>query len=158
MNKFKVGDKVRLREDLEVGKEYGRVRFLSGMEDIKGKELTIYYISEDGDYTFDEANYYCSEEMLEKVFNDSDVLKFALDEFNTTKEELIKKHKKNNIDEQDIESIKKRCNDFESYCDNNRFCDTCDVYKFKKRNNIKGLGTRGCMLNCMLVYEYLLKK
>ena len=91
MSKFKVGDKVRLRDGLEAGEKYGGVVFLSDMEALKGRELTIYYISEDGDYTFDEANYYCSEEMLEKVFDDSDLLEFALDEFNTNKEELIKK-------------------------------------------------------------------
>ena len=32
-------------------------------------------------------------EMLEKLFNDSDLLKFALDKFNITKEELIKEYK-----------------------------------------------------------------
>ena len=154
MNEFKIGDKVRLREDLEVGKEYGRVRFLSGMEDLKGKELTIYYISEDGDYTFDEANYYCSEEMLEKVFNDSDLLKFALGKLNIAKEELEKElreeYEKNKIDKQVVEHMKKRYNDLESHCSKTE-CNTCEVYKFKKRNGI-GAG------NCILVYEYLFNK
>ena len=43
MNEFKIGDKVRLRDDLEVGEKYDGVVMLSGMEDLKGKELTIYY-------------------------------------------------------------------------------------------------------------------
>ena len=150
MNKFKVGDKVRVIDDLEVGKEYGEVRFLSGMEDLKGRELTIYYISEEGDYTFDEANYYCSEEMLEKVFNDSDLLEFALNKLNIAKEELREEYKKNEIKKQELEDIVKRCSNFESYC-NGKDCSECDVYKFKKRNNMKELGTK----NCILVYEYL---
>ena len=150
MNKFKVGDKVRLREDLEVGKEYGRVRFLSGMEDLKGKELTIYYISEDGDYTFDEANYYCSEEMLEKVFNDSELLEFALNKLNIAKEELREEYKKNKIKKQELEDIRKRCNNFENYC-NYRCCDDCEVHKFQKDNDMNKLDTR----NCILIYEYL---
>ena len=154
MSKFKVGDKVRLRDGLEVGKEYGEVRFLSGMEDLKGKELTIYYISEDGDYTFDEANYYCSEEMLEKVFSDGDLLEFALGKLNIAKEELEKElreeYEKNKIDKQVVEHMKKRYNDLESHCSKTE-CSTCDVYKFKKRNGI-GAG------NCILVYEYLFKK
>ena len=150
MNKFKVGDKVRLREDLEVGKEYGRVRFLSDMEDLKGRELTIYYISEEGDYTFDEANYYCSEEMLEKVFDDSDLLEFALNKFNIAKEELREEYKKNKIKKQELEDIRKRCNNFENYC-NYRCCDDCEIHKFQKDNDMNKLDTR----NCILIYEYL---
>ena len=93
MDKFKIGDKVKLRDHLRVGRYYGELKFLSGMEALQGKELTIYDISLQGNYTFEESNYYCSEEMLEKFFNDSNLLKFALDKFNTTKEELIKEYK-----------------------------------------------------------------
>ena len=150
MNEFKIGDKVRLRDDLEVGEKYDGVVMLSGMEDLKGKELTIYYISEDGDYTFDEANYYCSEEMLEKVFNDSDLLEFALNKLNIAKEELREEYKKNEIKKQELEDIVKRCSNFESYC-NGKHCSECDVYKFKERNNMNKLDTR----NCILIYEYL---
>ena len=150
MSKFKVGAKVRLRDGLEAGEKYGGVVFLSDMEALKGRELTIYYISEDGNYTFDEANYYCSEEMLEKVFNDSDLLEFALNKLNIAKEELREEYKKNEIKKQELEDIVKRCSNFESYC-NGKHCSECDVYKFKKRNNMKELGTK----NCILVYEYL---
>ena len=93
MSKFKVGDRVKLRNDLRVGRCYGKIRFLSNMQALQDKELTIYDISPQGNYTFEESNYYCSEEMLEKLFNDSDLLKFALDKFNITKEELIKEYK-----------------------------------------------------------------
>ena len=156
MNEFKIGDKVRLRDDLEEGKEYGRLIFVSGMEDLKGKELTIYYISEDGDYTFDEANYYCSEEMLKKVFNDSDLLEFALDKLlYMTKEELIERYKKSKISEQDLEDIKRCCDNFKSYC-SSRFCDNCDIHKFKKENGLNGLGL-GTEI-CMLIYGYLFEK
>ena len=55
--------------------EAWKLKFLSGMEALQGKELTIYDISLQGNYTFEESNYYCSEEMLEKLFNDSDLLK-----------------------------------------------------------------------------------
>ena len=154
MNEFKIGDKVRLRDDLEVGEKYDGVVMLSGMEDLKGKELTIYYISEDGDYTFDEANYYCSEEMLEKVFSDGDLLEFALGKLNIAKEELEKElreeYEKNKTEKQVIEHMKKRYNDLESHCSKTE-CNTCEVYKFKKRNGI-GAG------NCILVYEYLFNK
>lgn len=154
MGKFQIGDKVKLRDGLEVGRDYGGITFLRNMKDLQGKELTIDFISEKGNYGFEESGYVCSEEMLKKVFNDSDLLEFALDKLlDMTKEELIEKYKENNIDKQELEDMKKRCKDFENYC-NYRCCDTCDVYKFKKRNNMKELGTR----NCMLIYEYLFKK
>ena len=154
MGKFQIGDRLKLRDDLEVRRRYGKLEFLSGMRNLEGKELTIDFISEEGNYGFEESGYVCSEEMLKKVFNDSDLLEFALGKLlDMTKEELIEKYKENNIDKQELEDMKKRCKDFGNYC-NYRCCDTCDVYKFKKRNNMKELGTR----NCMLIYEYLFKK
>ena len=41
MNEFKIGDKVKLRDDLEVRRRYGKLEFLSGMRNLEGKELTI---------------------------------------------------------------------------------------------------------------------
>ena len=155
MNEFQIGDKVKLRDDLEEGEVYGRLTFLSGMKELQGKELTIDYIDKDGDYTFEEGNYYCSEEMLEKVFSDGDLLEFALGKLlYMTKEELIERYKENKISEQDLEDMIKRSKDFKSYCDNNKFCIDCDVHKFQKRHGLDGLDTK----NCMLVYEYLFKK
>ena len=39
--KYKVGDKVRVREDLEVGEWYGEDTFVSKMVPFKGKVVTI---------------------------------------------------------------------------------------------------------------------
>ena len=153
MNKFKVGDKVRLRDDLKVGRDYGEITFLRDMKKLQGKELTIDYISQQGNYILKEGRFYYSEEMLEKVVDDSDLLEFALGKLNMTKEELRREYKKNKISEQDLENIKKCCDDFEDYC-NSRGCNTCDIYKFKERNNIKGLGTK----SCLLIYKYLFEK
>ena len=157
MSKFKIGDKVRLRDDLEEGKVYGGVTFLSGMKELQGKELTIDYIDKDDDYTFEEGNYYCSEEMLEKVFSDGDLLEFALGKLNIAKEELEKElreeYEKNKIDKQIVENISKRYRDFENYC-NGKCCDDCDVEKFLKRNNMKEVSAG----NCILIYEHLFNK
>ena len=154
MSKFQIGDKVKLRDDLEVRRRYGKLEFLSGMRNLEGKELTIDFISEEGNYGFEESGYVCSEEMLKKVFNDSDLLEFALDKLlDMTKEELIEKYKENKIDKQELEDIERRCEDFESYC-SSRGCGDCDIEKFIKRNNMKDTGTR-C---CMLIYEHLFKK
>ena len=87
MNKFKVGDKVRLRNDLEVGKEYGGLDFVSGMEFLQGKEATIDGISKQGNYTLEESCYFYSEEMLEKI-DDSDDLLNIKERFKWTWNEL----------------------------------------------------------------------
>ena len=56
--KYKVGDKVRVRSDLQIGTQYGAYMFASGMVDYKGKVVTIsaidlnrlrYFIEEDGE-------------------------------------------------------------------------------------------------------------
>ena len=157
MNEFKIGDKVRLRDDLEEGEVCGGLTFLSGMKELQGKELTIDYIDKDGDYTFEEGNYYCSEEMLEKVFSDGDLLEFALGKLNIAKEELEKElreeYEKNKTEKQIVENISKRYRDFENYC-NGKCCDDCDVEKFLKRNNMKEVSAG----NCILIYEHLFNK
>lgn len=153
MNKFKVGDKVKLRDDLEVGRDYGEITFLRDMKDLQGKELTIDRISRQGNYILKEGRYYYSEEMLEKVNDTDDLLEFALGKLNMTKEELRREYEKNKIGEQIVEDIEKRCKDFENYC-SSRGCGYCDVYKFLKRNNMEDTGTR----RCMLIYEYLFEK
>ena len=158
MGKFQIGDKVRLRDDLEVGEYYGEIKFLSGMKELQGKELTIDCIDKDGDYTLKEGcYYYYSEEMLEKVFSDGDLLEFALGKLNIAKEELEKElreeYEKNKTEKQIVENISKRYRDFENYC-NGKCCDDCDVEKFLKRNNMKEVSAG----NCILIYEHLFNK
>ena len=153
MNKFKVGDKVRLRDDLEVGRDYGGITFLRDMKDLQGKELTIDRISRQGNYILKEGRFYYSEEMLEKVNDTDDLLEFALGKLNMTKEELRREHKKSKTEKQIVEDVIKRCEDFESYC-SSRGCGDCDIEKFIKRNNMKDTGTR----RCMLIYGYLFEK
>ena len=156
MNKVKIGDKVRLRDDLKVGEEYGEVSFSSSMNKLKGKELTIEGMSLKGNYEIEESYFFLSDEMLEKVDDDNtdNLLEFALDKFGISKEELEEEYKKNKIKEQELEDMKKRCNDFESYCSSNKCCIDCYVRKFQKSNGLDRLGTR----NCMLIYEYLFKE
>ena len=153
MNKFKVGDKVKLRDDLEVGRDYGGITFLRDMKDLQGKELTIDRISRQGNYILKEGRCYYSEEMLEKVNDTDDLLEFALGKLNMTKEELRREYENSKTEKQIVEDVIKRCEDFESYC-SSRGCGDCDIEKFIKRNNMKDTGTR----RCMLIYEYLFEK
>ena len=153
MNKFKIGDKVKLRDDLEVGEDYGEITFLRDMKDLQGKELTIDRISRQGNYILKEGRFYYSEEMLEKINDTDDLLEFALNKFNMTKEELRREYENSKTEKQIVEDVIKRCEDFESYC-SSRGCGDCDIEKFIKRNNMKDTGTR----RCMLIYEHLFKK
>ena len=153
MSKFKIGDKVRLRDDLEVGEYYGEITFLRDMKDLQGKELTIDRISQQGNYILKEGRFYYSEEMLEKVNDTDDLLEFALGKLNMTKEELRREYENSKTEKQIVEDVIKRCEDFESYC-SSRGCGDCDIEKFIKRNNMKDTGTR----RCMLIYEHLFEK
>ena len=154
MKKFKVGDKVRLRNNLEVGKKYGKITFLIQMEGLKDKEMRVEGISPQGNYILNDGRtLYYSEEVLEKVNDTDDLLEFALDKLNMTKEELRREYENSKTEKQIVEDVIKRCEDFESYC-SSRGCGDCDVEKFIKRNNMKDTGTR----RCMLIYEHLFKK
>lgn len=65
--KFKVGDKVKIREDLSFGKYYS-VHLSRSMLSNKGKEAKITYISPDDDtchLDIDGGNWWWSEDMLE---------------------------------------------------------------------------------------------
>ena len=79
--KYKVGDKVRVREDLEVGEWYGKEVFVSKMTLLKGKEVTISYIDSYGYYRVkeDSENLRWTDEMFSgKVSED-----FSPEEFNS---------------------------------------------------------------------------
>lgn len=67
--KFKVGDKVRIREDLVIGRTYGGITnysFLSEKDGHLGAQ-TITRITNSGNYRLDKATFTYSGEMLEPV-------------------------------------------------------------------------------------------
>ena len=67
--KYKIGDKVKIREDLEVGKEYNDCTFIGDMEKYKGKIATIYYCYNDGSYDIDldGGDWFWTDEMFEDI-------------------------------------------------------------------------------------------
>lgn len=65
-NKFKVGDKVKVREGLVADKFYGNMRCSSTMARVGGSVLTIDYIEAEH-YGVNENIYFWSDEMLEPV-------------------------------------------------------------------------------------------
>lgn len=64
--KFKVGDKVRVREDLEIDKMYGNYEFIKEMAHLKGEIITIKEVLKSG-YRIEEEYYMWTDEMLEEV-------------------------------------------------------------------------------------------
>ena len=77
MSKFKIGDKVKLRNDLVVGKYYNDVYFSDEMCKNLGKEFVVHDIDIEGYYTIKTVkcsyilNESFSEEMLEPIKNES---------------------------------------------------------------------------------------
>lgn len=64
--KYKAGDKVRVRKDLEAYEEYGNINFTESMEKYKGKIVTIEAINSNSYFVEeDNKNYYWTDEMFE---------------------------------------------------------------------------------------------
>lgn len=74
MAKFKIGDKVKVKEDLIIGEQYGSYIFIGGMENSLGKVYEIIgsytphvYILDYDDNSKDDYKYLFTEEMLESI-------------------------------------------------------------------------------------------
>lgn len=67
MSKFKVGDKVKVRKDLEADKYYSGLRFSPKMEVYKGQIITIEYIDYFRPISYVVNGWHWNDEMLEPV-------------------------------------------------------------------------------------------
>ena len=68
--KYKVGDKVKIREDLIVGNKYGADTYVDDMEQYKGEITTVAKITDNNKYKLDIDGYWCwTDEMLEDCVN-----------------------------------------------------------------------------------------
>ena len=145
--KYKVGDKVRVRKDLESGNYYGKAFYISSMDEFKGGKYVITKIW-DQCYQIDNFGYWWSEEMFESV-DDEKVLEYALEKLGMTKEELAN-------EEEDIRFIDnnfKEKNRYLQYCDKfNSQCEGCKIKKFKDKYK------KHVVPNCRDIYRYLKEK
>lgn len=74
---YKVGDKVKIREDLEVFKKYNELFFVKEMEEYKGKIATITRVSpiqRSYDIDIDDGDWSWTDDMLKACINDNIVL------------------------------------------------------------------------------------
>jgi hypothetical protein len=81
MMKYKVGDKVRIRKDLDVGMFYGGCRFVLEMRDLVGETVRITEVSKrDGYYRVDSNDKYWTDEMFEgkEKMNDNDSIRILV--------------------------------------------------------------------------------
>lgn len=89
--KYKVGDKVKVREDLEVDKKYGTEEFVEEMEEYRGKIVTIDTVNKDDYYIEeDKQTWAWTEEMLEDVKNDNKSIGQIIDECLKNPEMILK--------------------------------------------------------------------
>lgn len=79
--KYKIGDKVRVRDDLVVGKCYGSLCFSSNSQEYKGKIFTIGSLESELYMLDGTDDWYWSEEMLEPVDKevDKDIYDFIIE-------------------------------------------------------------------------------
>lgn len=65
--KYKVGQKVRVKKDLVIGRQYGKYCFSSLMNYLRGNVLVISKVFDNGYYLEEPSHFYFSDEMLELV-------------------------------------------------------------------------------------------
>ena len=147
--KYKIGDKARVRQDLEPGNFYGKAYYASTMGKFKNMECVVTNIY-DGTYNINNSEYGFSDEMLEPV---DDLLEYALEKLGMTKEEL---ENEINEDKKDIKFIEKCIKDNEKrkeYCKKfDSDCNSCEVRRFKDKYEKYGY------IPCDDIYKYLKEK
>ena len=89
--KYKVGDKVKVKEDLEIGETYGGLTFSVQMREYRGQIVTI-KTADDDSYQIeeDELNWYWTEEMLEDVEEEKMTIGQVIDNLMNNPDIIIK--------------------------------------------------------------------
>ena len=149
--KYKVGDKVRVRKDLELDKKYGDVLYSLDMDEFKNKECVITKVGFIA-YKINNSVHWWSEEMLKPV---DDLLEYALEKLGMTKEELEDEMNRDKEDIAFVEQYRKHKKERREYC--NRFnsdCEGCEIKKFRDKYKDKYYGD----IDCTAVFRYLKEK
>ena len=149
--KYKIGDKVKVRKDLEPGNFYGRAYYGSDMNKFKAMECVVTNIY-DGTYNINNSEYGFTDEMLEPV---DDLLEYALEKLGMSKEELKDEMNKNKEDIKFIEKCIKDKSEIREYCKKFPFnCTGCGIKKFKDKYKDKYYGD----MECVDLFRYLKEK
>ena len=147
--KYKVGDKVRVRKDLELDKKYGDVLYSLDMDEFKNKECVITKVGFIA-YKINNSVHWWSEEMLEPV---DDLLEYALKKLGMTKEKLKNEMDRDKEDEEKAKEMVRLNHEMTAYCDSFKWkCQGCKVKEFKDKYNKFG------RMICSDVFKYLKDK
>ena len=147
--KYKVGDKVRVRKDLEAGNFYGRAYYSSDMNKFKAMECVVTNIY-DGTYNINDSEYGFTDEMLEPV---DELLEYALEKLGMTKEELKDEMNRDEEDMAKAIEIVRLNNEVEAYCNLfNASCEGCKIREFMNKYSKVG------KMECNDVFRYLKEK
>ena len=147
--KYKVGDKVKVRKDLEPGNFYGRAYYSSDMNKFKAMECVVTNIY-DGTYNINNSEYGFTDEMLEPV---NDLLEYALKKLGMTKEKLKNEMDRDKEDEEKAKEMVRLNHEMTAYCDSFKWkCQGCKVKEFKDKYNKFG------RMICSDVFKYLKEK
>ena len=150
MNKYKIGDRVKIRKDLEVNEKYGAHYFVDTMSEMRGLTLTIDEVYDDGTYRVKEIGYNWTEEMIEGLAEETinkKMLEFVFKKYGITKEELEREMNKDKELEKTIQDIADSYNDFRDYCINcSRICDrrSCKIAKISEDYDLRGTRKPSC--------------
>ena len=140
--KYKVGDKVKIREDLTCGKYYDGVRFAYNMNDCRGKVFTIKTVGRHGIidyYNVEETSWYFSDGMIEDITNKGELMKdFKITKYNNYNNKVVV------VTFEDGSQEKACCNDADKF-DFERGLEVCvmkhifgaDKYKSILKNAMK---------------------
>ena len=147
--KYKIGDKVRVKKDLEPGNFYGRAYYSSDMNKFKAMECVVTNIY-DGTYNINDYEYGFSAEMLEPV---DDLLEYALEKLGMTKEELEDEINRDKDDMEKAKEIVRLTYHTDAYCDSFKGkCQGCKVQEFRDKYSKFG------KMSCIAVFRYLKEK
>ena len=159
MNKYKIGDRVKIREDLEENKKYGAHYFVDAMCKMRGLTLTIDKEYKDGTYRMEEIGYNWTEEMIEGLAEetiDKKMLEFVFKKYGVTKEELEREMNKDKELEKTIQDMVDDYEGFKDYCINcSRCCDRrrCKIAKIIEDYNLTGVGRPSCSTIWYILHE-----
>lgn len=97
---YKIGDLVKIREDLQVGERYGECSVISDMLQFRGLVDTIEYIDQDGDYHLATYNnpYVWNKDMLEPALTINQAKMDRLDIYQYILNNLEETYKNKNND------------------------------------------------------------
>ena len=159
MNKYKIGDRVKIREDLEENKKYGCQIFVDSMCEVRGLTLTIDRVNDNDTYRMKEIGYNWTDEMIEGLAEETinkKMLEFVFKKYGITKEELEKEMNKDKELEKTIQDMVDDYEGFKDYCINrSRCCDRrrCKIAKIIEDYNLTGVGRPSCSTIWYVLHE-----